>query len=226
MFRRVVSLLALVVLVWGIWFSVSTSDDGLPMPFDEITFDCEPDEEFGSYISDSAGRLRDAVGLPEVEALLDGHLEVKEVFRFTWQRSFHWPYVMTLEIGKDGGKMHVLAWDGHPSVYQRSECVRQEDGSCILVEPEPIHKQVDKVILLTEAQVSQFEEVVSRTDFWELANFPCGMPGLDGANWTLEGAIASDYQYVKRLSPRDDSPVRELGSWFISATGMDLEPVY
>lgn len=223
MFRRILSLSALIMLVGAILYAASTSDDTLSIPFDELTFDCGPDEEFDGYIWDSAGDLKRAAGLTSVKRLAREN-DISAVYRFTWQRSFHWPYVMTLEISEDGtGWMQVLAWDGRIGGRQMRIC-EEETGVC--EDPEPIKKQVDIVILLSAEEVSEFESLVVQFEFWELANFPCGIGGNDGAIWTLEGASGRDYQYVHRWSPRSSDSARELGEWFISATGLDLDPVY
>lgn len=224
--RRLLSLFSLIAIGWGAWYVYMTEYHGLPLRWSQITFDCEADEEIDNPIWDPAGDLRKAAEITHVKKLARKS-SVSAAYRFTWQRSFHWPFVMTLEVLNDGtGKLHIQAWDGTPSRHPRQICERQEDGNCKEIEIPPVTQQVDKTVLLSSDQVNGFERLVVRNEFWNLANFSCAMFGLDGSNWTLEGATPAKYQFVKRWAPKDEDPIRQLGDWFLTESGMNLEPVY
>lgn len=129
--------------------------------------------------------------------------------RLIWQRSFHAPVVIRVEVEAKKTKVHVkvLKYDPASREYHliRTD-VRQLDewGYASLLGPIRRNKAV----------------------FWEMPPQDPQEAGVDGSGWTLELLMDGEYKVVSRWSPKD-GPLYELGRAMIEqAIGGDLIPIY
>jgi hypothetical protein len=60
----------------------------------------------------------------------------------------------------------------------------------------------DTSFFLQKYQWDKFKELLDSCNFWNLKHTKT-IPGLDGAQWILEGQNQSKYQFVIRWSPND-----------------------
>lgn len=185
-----------------------TSTHQLPVPWSEVTFDCGDDEDGPDALWRPAENLRLAGGLKNIT-----EMQSSDVFRFTLQRAFDSPVVMTLVINRDGdGDLRLLVWDRSPLVSIEG----LPDGKIIIDSRTDVPKtQVDDLVLaLTSEQ------------FWLLPNYPCKVLSTDGSNWTIEGLMDGKYQFAYRRNPNTDNPIRIIGEKFIELSNENFGRIY
>ena len=115
--------------------------------------------------------------------LYEGELE-KEIFRFTWLRTFHNPIIIRIENINDSINLIYKVTDGAGG-YEPGELV------------------IDRRKLLTLNDWNKFIHLVNSCDFW--TTMPCEkiIEGLDGSQWILEGATDKYYQIIDKWTPRE-----------------------
>ena len=63
---------------------------------------------------------------------------------------------------------------------------------------------------------------IAGIDFWRMPTLPLkGPPGLDGAQWIVEGRRGGDYHVVDRWTPRE-GVYRDAGLAFLKLAGIDV----
>lgn len=107
----------------------------------------------------------------------------KEVYRFTWLRSFHRP--MAFRIEKSGDK-YELFWK------VTSGAGGYDPGEIVIDD----RKSID------EEEWLEFLELVDQANFWEL-DLGIKLGGSDGAEWILEGLSEENYRVIAKWTPRE-----------------------
>jgi hypothetical protein len=116
------------------------------------------------------------------EPLLFNKRENKEIYRFTWLRTFHNPIAIRIERSKD---KHTVIWKLSNGIH--SPGILVESGQ----------KEIAK------RDWYEFTQLLEKTNFSDMPT-EVRYCGLDGAYWILEGTDNSRYHVVKRWSPNDD----------------------
>jgi len=116
------------------------------------------------------------------EPVLYNYTGNKEVYRFTWLRTFNHPISIRLEKEDSAITLIVKESNGRSGYGP---------GTIIL----------DTVISLTNVQWMGFEQKIATTDFWNLPTRDTAEAGLDGAEWILESLKEGKYHIVVRWSP-------------------------
>ncbi len=130
-----------------------------------------------------------ALNEPSLLSLATDHTQ--ESYRFVWLRSFHHPVVVRLSIAKDGiGKITSKEGNGAGGY-------------------KPGKADVNKLLPATPKQTQAFLAKIEQTDFWNILSQDT-TPGLDGAQWIVEGVKNGKYHVVDKWSPKE-GPIRELG---------------
>jgi len=118
----------------------------------------------------------------------------KQVFRFTWLRTFHHPISIRLEINTDNTGILYTKMTSGAEGY------------------EPGKIQIHETKQISKDDVQKFLDLVRLESFWELPTKiklinPDGTVsiGLDGAQWILEGSTKDNYHVVDRWSPKNGS---------------------
>jgi hypothetical protein len=112
----------------------------------------------------------------------------KEIFRFTWLRTFNNPVAIRIEKLDD---TYFLYWklSNGAGGYQPGKLIINKK------------KEIDK------ATWDKFQLLLDKIDFWNLETNVNNI-GCDGSQWILEGKIARNYHVVDRWSPRDINYVK------------------
>ncbi|HEX7286249.1 MAG TPA: hypothetical protein VF532_08710 [Candidatus Angelobacter sp.] len=131
-------------------------------------------------------------------------------YRFLWLRTFHHPVAVRVVIHPDGaGTVTAKMADGAGG-YKPGKLL------------------VDKTELLPPNKVKKLIEKIAQLSYWALPTRDPEPPGLDGAQWVVEGIDHGKYHLVDRWTPKKGA-VRELGLYFLrDVASLDLknEPIY
>jgi hypothetical protein len=79
--------------------------------------------------------------------------------------------------------------------------------------------QVDKTIGITPDEWDRLKMLLDGASFWDLP-VEDTRPGLDGAQWIMEGVIDREYHAVDRWVPEHGSSYRRLCEWLLQRTGL------
>ena len=113
------------------------------------------------------------------EPVLANYTGNKEIFRFTWLRSFHNPVAIRIQKLEDDITLIVKVSNGAGG-YKPGQII------------------IDKTIPLSIGDWNNFMHKVEKIDFWNLPlNDPSNL-GDDGAEWILEGVTKSKYHFATR----------------------------
>lgn len=134
--------------------------------------------------------------------LFEGKLN-KEVFRFTWLRTFHNPIIIRIEKENDSVNLFYKMTNGAGG-YEPGEIV------------------IDKRKKLTLIDWGKFVYLVDSCRFW--STMPCEklMEGLDGSQWILEGATNDFYQVIDKWTPRK-GPYYDCCNFLIELTDIKIK---
>ena len=137
------------------------------------------------------------------EPLIFNKPSAKEIYRFTWLRSFHNPIAVRIEKGVDN--IVHLFW-------------KQSDGSGGY---EPGKIVVNNSKRLNLRQWNKFTSIIDSIDYWNLKTNDTRI-GNDGARWVLEGAFPEKYHVVDRWSVRNNSTFHNACKYLIELTGLKI----
>lgn len=141
----------------------------------------------------------------------------KEIFRFTWLRSFHHPIVIRIE--NSNGK-YLLFWKESDLIGGRGT------GNII----------IDKQKILTKQIWETFIAKLNNSNFWELITLQDNLPqfqGLsynDGAEWILEGKAhgifyKNCYHFVQRQFPDESSKIYQVCNFLLDLTDLKIKKI-
>jgi hypothetical protein len=126
----------------------------------------------------------------------------KEIYRFTWLRTFHNP--ISIRIEKEG-ENYKLIWK------LCNGAGGYEPGDLI----------VDKEKLIDKITWDEFKTKISNADFWNL-DIGRQTLGLDGAEWILEGVTSNNYYVVNMWSPTKGN-FYDCCSYLIDLTDLNIK---
>lgn len=131
-----------------------------------------------------------------------GHLSAgainREVYRFTWLRTFDHPIVIRVEIGNLRAQVFIKETNGAGG-YNPGRLIR--------------NTQFD----LKASQIAELRKALDESRFWrEPRDEKSDLIGLDGAQWIFDGCKDEDCHIVDRWSPNEKTPFRKLGEFFLS----------
>jgi len=137
------------------------------------------------------------------ESVLYGGKLNKEIFRFTWLRTFHNPVVIRIEKENDSVNLFYKMTNGAGG-YEPGEIV------------------IDSRKKLALNDWEKFIQLVDSCHFW--STMPCEklMKGLDGSQWILEGATNDYYQVVDEWMPGKGS-YYDCCNFLIELTGLKIK---
>lgn len=147
-----------------------------------------------------------AANEPSLLKAVDRAASRRDVYRFTWLRSFHKPMVIRIEE-HEGGALQMTA-------SRLSGMGGYEPGA---VEARIVRR-------LSHDEAKQFRRALSGANGLRLKAVTCDL-GFDGAQWIFEGVDRGRYRFVERWTP-DRGSVRALGLVMLGFTGWEIEPVY
>ena len=130
----------------------------------------------------------------------------KEIYRFTWLRSFHNPISIRVEIH-----------DQNNAIIYTKETDRKGG-------PDPGKIKIDAIKRISTNSVIQLKKKFTYFKFWSLSVTEDSF-GLDGAQWIVEGLSRGNYHIVERWSPKKGS-IKEIGLHFLEISGLDVKEIY
>lgn len=116
------------------------------------------------------------------EPVLKDYIGGREIYRFTWLRTFHHPVSIRLEKENDRYQLFVKMCDGAGG-YTPGKLI------------------TNKVISVTPRQWDTFLEKIGELDFWKAPTTAADEGGMDGSEWILEGSAPGHYHLVVRWTP-------------------------
>lgn len=128
----------------------------------------------------------------------------KEIYRFTWLRTFNHPVSVRLEKQGDNVKLFSNVCDGAGGY---------EPGKIIF----------DTTINLTEKQVDTTNIKLDNAKFWELKTESREDSGMDGSEWIMEVFKNNKYHMVVRWTPEKGTAFRAIGEYLISISQIQNE---
>ncbi|MDP1617646.1 hypothetical protein [Phenylobacterium sp.] len=147
-----------------------------------------------------------AAGEPSLLEAVKQGTPRRDVYRFTWLRSFEKPIIIRIERAKSGALLMTASRLSGMGGYV----------------PGSIEARISKDLSQDEAH--QFRRALSAANGLRLKAVSCRW-GYDGAQWIFEGVDRGRYRYVERWTP-DQGSVRALGLVMLSFTGWETEPLY
>jgi hypothetical protein len=142
--------------------------------------------------------------MSEPSLYLASHDSAVVVYRFLWLRTFHHPIVVRLSVRSNGS--------GALTVLQTSGSGGFRTGTVT----------VNRTVEVSTQQVQGFLQLLQKLDFWSLPT-EGGPPGLDGAEWILEGVEHGKYHIVVRWSP-EKGDFRKACFRLLSLSGLRVDP--
>lgn len=137
--------------------------------------------------------------------------QIKEAYRFTWERSFHPPVLITVCAEDDRATLHM----------------QMATAPVHVPEYEPGVYLVDKEIPLTKEHLAGLRGVVYNNQFWKkiIPNYIKDHfeIGLDGAVWIVEVKQGGKYHLGERWSPKNGR-IRNIGMHLIELSQYEFDP--
>ncbi|MGC3977797.1 MAG: hypothetical protein QM751_05900 [Paludibacteraceae bacterium] len=135
------------------------------------------------------------------EPLLFNRKITKEIYRFTWLRTFHKPICIRFEKDNDN---YAITW----------KMLSGEGGY------DPGKLLLNKSKKLTEKEWDLFKTYLKTSNFWQMELGRNSM-GTDGAEWILEGVTPEQYRVVTVWSP-EKGDFYNVCNYLISLTDLQI----
>lgn len=119
------------------------------------------------------------------EPLLFNKKIKKEIYRFTWLRTFDKP--MTFRFEKRNNR-YILYWK-----------VLSGAGGY-----EPGEIEIERLKILTDKEWTEFTQLIGKANFWKM-DLGRSSFGTDGSEWIMEGANQTEYRVVTVCSPNNEN---------------------
>jgi len=136
------------------------------------------------------------------EPLLFNKSLSKEVYRFTWLRTFHNPVVIRVE---KSGRYVQIQWKvcSGSGGYEPGEII--QDGT----------KKI------SFKSWKRMQELIKIANYWDLSTMDKSVIGFDGSHWILEGVKDEEYQVVDRWTPKSGK-YYDLCNFILGLTGLKI----
>ncbi|WP_299685343.1 hypothetical protein [uncultured Dokdonia sp.] len=106
----------------------------------------------------------------------------REIYRFTWLRSFHKPMTFRFEKKGDIYILHYKVLSGAGGY-------------------DPGKIETQRIKVFTEKEWNTFVAFIEKANFWEMDLGRKQSLGTDGAEWIMEGVNTNDYRAISVWSP-------------------------
>ena len=136
------------------------------------------------------------------EPLLFNHQLDKEVYRFTWLRTFENPIMIRIEKDKNVVFLRWKMTDGKGGY---------EPGQII----------IDEGRIITIPEWGKFIKLVNSAKFWKSQR--SGAFGTDGSEWILEGVEPTRYYVTSVWLPHKQSDFYKIGALLLELTDLKIE---
>jgi hypothetical protein len=182
--------------------------DTLPLPIDSATFYFKTKPNWqdttvnavDSFVNSWYSKMLFALGEP----VLKNYTGDKEIYRFTWLRTFNHPVSVRLEKQGDIVKLFSKVCDGAGGY-------------------EPRKIIFDTTINLTGKQVDTTNIRLIKAKFWTMETNSREDSGMDGSEWIIEVFKNHKYHMVVRWTPKKGTAFRSIGEYLISISQIQNE---
>lgn len=182
--------------------------DTLPLPFDSATFYFQTKANWQDTTRDALDTFVNSwyshMLFALKEPVLKDYKGDKEVYRFTWLRSFNHPAVIRLEKQGDIIKLFSKVSDGAGGY---------EPGKIIF----------DTTLTLTLEHVDSINLHLDNAKFWTLQTETRDNNGTDGSEWIIEVFKNKQYHMVVRWTPTEGTTFRKIGEYLRSISQIKNE---
>ena len=138
------------------------------------------------------------------EPILKDYKGDKEVYRFTWLRSFNHPVVIRLEKQGNSFRLFSKVSDG---------AAGYEPGKIIF----------DTTLNLTQKQIDTINHQLEKAKFWTLQTETRDNNGKDGSEWIIEVFKDNQYHMAVRWTPMKGTTFRGIGEYLLSISQIKNE---
>ena len=182
--------------------------DSLPLPIDSSTFYFQTKANWQDTTQDALDTFVNSwyshMLFALKEPVLKDYKGDKEVYRFTWLRSFNHPAVIRLEKQGDIIKLFSKVSDGAGGY---------EPGKIIF----------DTTLTLTQEHVDSINLQLDNAKFWTLQTESRDNNGTDGSEWIIEVFKNKQYHVVDRWTPSEGTSFRKIGEYLRSISQIKNE---
>ena len=197
--RTLISILTIIFLNTSCSTSADKSNnnfDTLPLPKDSIEFYFKTKPHWqdttqnamDTFVNSWYSKMLFALKEP----ILKDYKGDKEIYRFTWLKTFNHPVSIRLEKQGDIIKLFSKICDGAGGY---------EPGKIIF----------DTIITLTQKQVDTTNIKLDNAKFWTLQSELREDNGMDGSEWIIEVCKNNKYHMVVRWTPEEGTAFRTIG---------------
>ncbi len=150
----------------------------------------------------------------------------KEIYRFSWFRSFDPPVTITLE--KDQGEYFIITKKTNRLFYQSPTRLLYYRDNIVagIKDTLPLYLQINQRKQIEKSQYKTFVDILKQTEFTCISPRGIENVGVDGSEWIIEVHNKNGYYYVDRHSPQDSTPLRKLGEYLINLSAVKNEKRY
>ena len=133
------------------------------------------------------------------EPVLSSYKGDKEVYRFTWLRTFHHPVAVRLEKQNNSIRLFTKVCNGAGGY---------EPGQLIF----------DTTLNVTDDQYKSLTQKIVNINFWNLKTEKRDEDGNDGSEWVIEAVKDNKYHMVTRWTPSEgrQGNFRSVGEFLVS----------
>jgi hypothetical protein len=184
--------------------------DTLPLPIDSATFYFKTKANWQDNTQDAldtfVNQWYSKMLFTLKEPVLRNYQGDKEIYRFTWLRTFHHPVSVRLEKQGDIIKLFSKVCNGAGGY---------EPGQLIF----------DTTLNISADNYKSLTQKVDNIDFWNLKTEQRDEAGEDGSEWIIEAVRNNKYHMVTRWTPseRRQGNFRSVGEYLISLSKINSE---
>ena len=182
--------------------------DTLPLPVDSATFYFKTKPNWQDTTRDALDTFVNSwyshMLFALKEPVLNDYKGGKEIYRFTWLRSFHHPAVVRLEKQGDIVRLFSKVCSGAGGY---------EPGKIIF----------DTSFNLTHKQVDTINVKLDSANFWMLQTESRDNTGTDGSEWIIEVFKDNKYHMAVRWTPDKGTTFRNIGNYLLSISQIKNE---
>lgn len=192
------------LLLIGLFALCSTAAAQKPVGVscDEVSGEFFPALDLSELEKRWYGEHLEAAGEPN---LCDRASGLREVYRFTWLRSFHPPVIVRIERQDSTHRVVAKKLDGRGG-YEPGELV------------------VDRSTAIEARKWGKFKSLLSAASFWSASRDKViNVIGFDGARWIFEGVRNRKYWARDRWTPDANPsalPYKRLGIYLLELAGL------
>lgn len=137
------------------------------------------------------------------EPLLFNTVSEKEVYRFTWLRTFDNPISIRIEKSEKTIWLHTKVCNGAGGYA-------------------PGRLKTNRKKKIKKEEWEKFEKIIKQLDYWNL-EYRGNIPGNDGAQWILEGSTKEQYSILFKQSPNKKSDYYMACNYLIELSGLKIK---